>query len=62
VFKSLIAKILIIVIFLKIMLSIDFDNFLFLDFFLSTLFDLPLNSNDKPADLLRHTSVPRHTG
>jgi hypothetical protein len=40
VFKSSIAKILIVVLFLKIILIMDFDDILFLNFF-SLPFDLP---------------------
>jgi hypothetical protein len=39
----------------------DFDNFLFLKIF-SFLFDFPPDSFKKSADLLPHSSVPRHTG
>jgi hypothetical protein len=49
VFKSSVAKILIVVLFLKIMLIMDFDNF-FIPQFLSLLFDLPPNSCSTPVD------------
>jgi hypothetical protein len=61
-FKIPIAKILIIVLFLKIMLIMDFYDSLFLDIFLFFFFELPLNSGTKPADPWRHTSVPRYRG
>jgi hypothetical protein len=61
VFKSSIAKILTIVIFLKIIFIMDFDDFLFRSFFL-LLFDFPRNSRGTPVDPSRNTSLPRHTG
>jgi hypothetical protein len=48
VFKSSITKILIIALFLKIMLIIHFDDFLFRDFY-TLLFDLPPNSGGTPV-------------
>jgi hypothetical protein len=58
-FNSSIAKILISVLFLKIMLIMDFEDFLFLDFF-TVLSDLLPNSRGTSADL-RVTPVYRGT-
>jgi hypothetical protein len=54
VFESSLAKILIIVLFLKIMLLMYFDVFLFLNFFLASF--------RPPSKLPWHTSVPSYTG
>jgi hypothetical protein len=73
VFKCLIVKILIIVLLLKIMMIMDFDNFYFSVFsrlfsafplapaaHLQTLRVIPM-CRDTPADPSRHTNVQRHT-
>lgn len=59
-FESSIAKILRIVLFLKIMLIIDLDDFLSLNFF-SLLFDLLKNSRSTPVDPSHITPVCRST-
>jgi hypothetical protein len=61
VFKSSVAKIIIIVLFSKTMLIMDFDDY-FIAHSFSLLFDLPPNSCGTSADLSCHTNVPRQTG
>jgi hypothetical protein len=46
--------------FLKIILIMNFDDFLFLNFF-SLIFDLSRNYRGTPAGPLHHTSVSWHT-
>jgi hypothetical protein len=61
VFKSSVAKIIIIVLFLKIKFIMDFDDFYLLNYF-TLLFELNLNFRSTSADPSRHTSVLRHIG